>query len=109
MARHKILKSVLSYALVAGVLATSTLPSVMAHAETRNESAATTYAFVNKNTPGGVANFGRGSASITIEGNNTSQTLVGVQAIQCSKFYWFRIYKLYNESRLCTSIKKCCW
>jgi len=50
MARHKILKSVLSYALVAGVLATSTLPSVMAHAETRNESAATTYAFVNKYT-----------------------------------------------------------
>ena len=87
MARHKILKSVLSYALVAGVLATSTLPSVMAHAETRNESAATTYAFVNKNTPGGVANFGRGSASITIEGNNTSQTLVGKK---------FNVYKLFN-------------
>lgn len=87
MARHKILKSVLSYALVAGVLATSTLPSVMAHAETRSESAATTYAFVNKNTPGGVVNFGRGSASITIEGNNTSQTLVGKK---------FNVYKLFN-------------
>ena len=45
----------------------STLPSVMAHAETRNESAATTYAFVNKNTPGGVANFGRGSAQLLLK------------------------------------------
>lgn len=88
MAKHKILKTLLAYSLVAGVIATSTLPSIVAHAEGVSvESQAQSYAFVTKNTTGGVANFGRGSASITIQGNDIDQSLVGKK---------FNVYKLFD-------------
>lgn len=88
MARHKIFKTLLAYSLIAGVVATSTLPSIVAHAEGVSvESQAQTFAFVTKNTTGGVANFGRGSASITIQGNDIDQSLVGKK---------FNVYKLFN-------------
>lgn len=86
MARHKILKTVSSYALVLGILASSMMPMTIAHAE-NNLSGVESLAFTTVNTVGGVANFGRGSASITITGNNTSQTLVGKK---------FNVYKLFN-------------
>ena len=88
MAKHKIFKTLLAYSLIAGVVATSTLPSIVAHAEGVSvESQAQTFAFVTKNTTGGVANFGRGSASITIQGNDIDQSLVGKK---------FNVYKLFN-------------
>lgn len=88
MAKHKIFKNLLAYSLIAGVVATSTLPSIVAHAEGVSvESQSQTFAFTTKNTTGGVANFGRGSASITIQGNDVDQSLVGKK---------FNVYKLFN-------------
>lgn len=86
MARYKILKTVFSYVLVAGVLATSTLPSIVASAETIGITSET-LAFQTANTPGGIANLGRGSASITIAGNGFNQSLVGKK---------FNVYKLFD-------------
>lgn len=88
MAKHKFFKSVLSYAILAGVMATSTLPAVTAFADgVKTVKEASAYAFATKLTPGGVANFGKGSASITINGNNANQTLKGKK---------FNVYKLFN-------------
>lgn len=92
MARHKLLKTFFTYSLVLGVLATSTLPAITAHAETNTdvsvvaEGVDTFAAFTNVTTPGGKANFGKGSASITIESNG-GQTLVGKR---------FNVYKLFD-------------
>ncbi|MDU2680337.1 MAG: isopeptide-forming domain-containing fimbrial protein [Clostridium sp.] len=86
MARYKILKTVFSYILVAGVLATSILPSIVASAETIGITSET-LAFQTANTPSGIANLGRGSASITITGNGFNQSLVGKK---------FNVYKLFD-------------
>lgn len=92
MARHKLMKTFCTYSLVLGVLATSMLPGVVAYAE-KNESVvsdvntvASTPAFKKVTTTGGIANFGKGSASITIQGN-LGQTLVGKR---------FNVYKLFD-------------
>lgn len=87
MGKYKMLKSMLSYALVAGVLATS-IPSTIALAEgVIIESGVETLTFITKDTPNGEADFGRGTASITIGGNMVKQTLVGKK---------FNVYKLFD-------------
>lgn len=88
MAKHKFFKSALSYALLAGVLATSTVPAITAFADgVKTVREASAYAYATKLTPNGVADFGKGTASITINGNNANQTLVGKK---------FNVYKLFN-------------
>lgn len=86
MARHKMLKKVGSYVLVLGMMAGTMMPMTTVYADNSNVGVES-YAFSTVNTVGGVANFGRGSASIKIRGNNTSQTLVGKR---------FNVYKLFN-------------
>lgn len=89
MAKCKLLKSACAYALVLGVLATNVMPVVNAYAdsEVSSQGEISTYAFSTVRTPGGIANFGRGNASITIEGNGFNQSLVGKK---------FNVYKLFN-------------
>jgi len=88
MAKYKILKYVLSYALVAGVLSTNTLPSVMAYAADMTiERDVDSFSYVRKETKNGSVDFGRGKASIVIRGNNENQSLVGKK---------FKVYKLFT-------------
>ena len=88
MARHKFFKSALSYALLAGVIATGTVPAITALADgVKAVRESSVYAGITKNTPGGVANFGQGDASIVINGNNANQTLKGKK---------FNVYKIFD-------------
>ncbi|MBY0756315.1 isopeptide-forming domain-containing fimbrial protein [Clostridium sardiniense] len=65
-------------------MTTSFLP-VVAHAD--NVKQEVTFAFNTKATPNGIADFGKGKASITINGNNGNQVLIGKK---------FNVYKLFN-------------
>lgn len=76
--QNKIVKKLCSYALALGVM-TSLIAPIKTYADT-------TPVVATQQTPGGVANFSRGNASITITGNQ-GQTLVGKS---------FNIYKLFN-------------
>ncbi|WP_294364278.1 isopeptide-forming domain-containing fimbrial protein [uncultured Clostridium sp.] len=76
--QNKIVKKLCSYALALGVM-TSLIAPIKTYADTTPVVAA-------QQTPGGVANFSRGNASITIIGNQ-GQSLVGKS---------FNIYKLFN-------------
>ena len=88
MARHKFFKSALSYALLAGVLTTATVPALTAFADgVKAVKESTAYASVTKTTPSGVADFGKGDASIVINGNNSNQTLRGKK---------FNVYKIFD-------------
>jgi len=92
MAKYKFLKGACAYALVLGVLATNVVPSVIAHADFNLNSQEQTqtignFPFETVKTPGGIANFGRGGASITIMGNGYNQSLYGKK---------FNVYKLFN-------------
>lgn len=86
MARYKILKTIFSYALLLGVATTNVMPGITVMAETTSINAEA-LAFQTANTPSGIANLGRGSASITISGNGFNQSLVGKK---------FNVYKLFN-------------
>lgn len=78
--KSKAIKRLCSYALALGVM-TSLITPIKTYADTNPAVAVTV-----QQTPGGVANFGRGNASITIKGNQ-GQTLVGKS---------FNVYKLFN-------------
>lgn len=84
MTRHKYLRGIATSFLVAGVIATNFLPTI-AHAD--NIKKQVTVAFTTKATPNGIADFGNGKASITINGNNSNQSLIGKK---------FNVYKLFN-------------
>ncbi|WP_338631253.1 isopeptide-forming domain-containing fimbrial protein [Clostridium baratii] len=85
MAKHKFLKCIASCSLLIGVMTTSFLP-VIAQADNIKKQEVT-LAFTTKDTPNGIADFGKGKASITINGNNGNQVLIGKK---------FNVYKLFN-------------
>lgn len=106
MARHKLFKSVIASALLAGVISSSVFPYIPVYAEesktvrVKSSSSSTTlvtsggtvgnptpFLFLDRVTQGGVANFGRGTASITINGNGNTQSLIGKK---------FNVYKLFD-------------
>lgn len=89
MARHKVLKRLGVYALVLSVIASGLSPITKVYAYTKDleKSEISTFAFKEVSTSAGIANFGRGGAKITINGNNAPQTLVGKK---------FNIYKLFD-------------
>ena len=69
MERCRLRKSLIAYALVTGILAASTLPSVKAYADMSIESEVELFSYVTKETTNGSVDFGRGKASIVIRGN----------------------------------------
>lgn len=84
MTRYKFLKGIAASFLLAGVMTTNFLP-VIAHAnDIKNE---VKLAFTTKSTPSGIADFGKGKASIIINGNNANQKLIGKK---------FNVYQLFN-------------
>lgn len=88
--RRKLIKYIVACTIVTGVLVTSISPSLIAHAKGTTGTGVVAKDVKNlagKATPRGIANFGRGSASISITGNTTKQTLIGKV---------FNIYKLFN-------------
>lgn len=86
MERCRLRKSLIAYALVTGILAASTLPSVKAYADMSIESEVELFSYVTKETTNGSVDFGRGKASIVIRGNE-NQSLVGKK---------FKVYKLFT-------------
>lgn len=86
MARHKALKRLGVYALVLSVIASGIAPVTKVYADNK-KSEISTFAIKEVNTSTGVANFGRGSAKITINGNGAAQSLVGKK---------FNVYKLFD-------------
>lgn len=86
MARHKALKRLGVYALVLSVIASGIAPITKVYADNK-KSEISTFAIKEVNTSTGVANFGRGSAKITINGNGAAQSLVGKK---------FNVYKLFD-------------
>ena len=86
MARHKALKRLGVYALVLSVIASGIAPVTKVYADDK-KSEISTFAIKEVNTSTGVANFGRGNAKITINGNGAAQSLVGKK---------FNVYKLFD-------------
>lgn len=86
MARHKALKRLGVYALVLSVIASGIAPVTKVYADNK-KSEISTFAIKEVNTSTGVANFGRGNAKITINGNGAAQSLVGKK---------FNVYKLFD-------------
>lgn len=86
MARHKALKRLGVYALVLSVIASGIAPITKVYADNK-KSEISTFAIKEVNTSTGVANFGRGNAKITINGNGAAQSLVGKK---------FNVYKLFD-------------
>lgn len=86
MARHKALKRLGVYALVLSVIASGIAPITKVYADDK-KSEIGTFAIKEVNTSTGVANFGRGNAKITINGNGAAQSLVGKK---------FNVYKLFD-------------
>ena len=86
MARHKALKRLGVYALVLSVIASGIAPVTKVYADNQ-KSEISTFAIKEVNTSTGVANFGRGNAKITINGNGAAQSLVGKK---------FNVYKLFD-------------
>lgn len=86
MARHKALKRLGVYALVLSVIASGIAPVTKVYADNK-KSEISTFAIKEVNTSIGVANFGRGNAKITINGNGAAQSLVGKK---------FNVYKLFD-------------
>lgn len=86
MARHKALKRLGVYALVLSVIASGIAPITKVYAD-NPKSGISTFAIKEVNTSTGVANFGRGNAKITINGNGAAQSLVGKK---------FNVYKLFD-------------
>lgn len=86
MARHKSLKRLGVYALVLSVIASGIAPVTKVYADNK-KSEISTFAIKEVNTSTGVANFGRGNAKITINGNGAAQSLVGKK---------FNVYKLFD-------------
>lgn len=86
MARHKALKRLGVYALVLSVIASGIAPVTKVYADNK-KSEISTFAIKEVNTSTGVANFGRGNAKITINGNGATQSLVGKK---------FNVYKLFD-------------
>lgn len=86
MARHKALKRLGVYALVLSVIASGITPVTKVYADNK-KSEISTFAIKEVNTSTGVANFGRGNAKITINGNGAAQSLVGKK---------FNVYKLFD-------------
>ena len=86
MARHKALKRLGVYALVLSVIASGIAPITKVYADDK-KSEISTFAIKEVNTSTGVANFGRGNAKITINGNGAAQSLVGKK---------FNVYKLFD-------------
>lgn len=86
MARHKALKRLGVYALVLSVIASGIAPVTKVYADNK-KSEISTFAIKEVNTSTGVANFGRGIAKITINGNGAAQSLVGKK---------FNVYKLFD-------------
>ena len=80
--KRKIVKVLCAYALVVGVISSQVAPYIV-HADTN--PGATIRAITASITQGGVVNFGAGTASITINGNQ-GQTLAGKR---------FNVYKLF--------------
>lgn len=93
MVKRKLLKYIIACTIVTGVLASSIVPSLVAHA--KGVSGGSGQVLMAKNTqnqtitptPSGVANFGRGSATISITGNTAKQSLLGKK---------FNVYKIFN-------------
>lgn len=86
MARHKALKRLGVYALVLSVIASGIAPITKVYADNKKPGIST-FAIKEVNTSTGVANFGRGNAKITINGNGAAQSLVGKK---------FNVYKLFD-------------
>lgn len=86
MARHKALKRLGVYALVLSVIASGIAPVTKVYADNK-KSEISTFAIKEVNTSTGVANFGKGNAKITINGNGAAQSLVGKK---------FNVYKLFD-------------
>lgn len=86
MARHKALKRLGVYALVLSVIASGIAPITKVYADNKKPGIST-FAIKEINTSTGVANFGRGNAKITINGNGAAQSLVGKK---------FNVYKLFD-------------
>jgi len=80
--KRKIVKVLCAYALAVGVISSQVAPYIV-HADTN--PGATIRAITASITQGGVVNFGAGTASITINGNQ-GQTLAGKR---------FNVYKLF--------------
>lgn len=80
--KRKIVKVLCAYALAVGVISSQAAPYIV-HADTN--PGATIRAITASITQGGVVNFGAGTASITINGNQ-GQTLAGKR---------FNVYKLF--------------
>ena len=86
MARHKALKRLGVYALVLSVIVSGIAPITKVYADNKKPGIST-FAIKEVNTSTGVANFGRGNAKITINGNGAAQSLVGKK---------FNVYKLFD-------------